>query len=258
MPERILVHGTIFILGTCIGSFLNVCIHRIPEHRSILRPRSMCPACKKAIRASDNIPLVSYFLLGGRCRFCRTPIPLRYPLVELLTGLLAFSITLRYGLSPQGLVFFLFACALLTLAFIDIDHRILPDIITLPGIGLGFVASLFISGMGVLDSMIGIVVGGGILLVIALFYHALAKKEGMGGGDIKLLAMIGSVTGWQGVVFTLFVASVTGSLVGVLVMLRSKKGLKTALPFGPFLSIGAIAFVHMGPEMISWYFRLVR
>jgi len=176
--------------------------------------------------------------------------------VEFLAGLLAFSITVRYGVSLYGLVLFTFVSALLTIVFIDIDHQVIPDTITLPGIVLGLAVSALVPEMQVINSLIGIASGGGILLSIALVYHALTKKEGMGGGDIKLLAMIGAVIGWKGVLFTVFIASVTGSLVGILVMLRSQKGLQTPLPFGPFLSIGAMAYVHLGNEMISWYFQV--
>ncbi len=256
MSEKLLIQGVVFLLGACVGSFLNVCIHRIPEKRSVFYPGSRCPACGTAIAFYDNIPILSYFLLKRRCRSCKAIIPFRYPLVELLTGLLALSLAVRYGLSFQGLVFFIFVAALLTIAFIDIDHRIIPDRITLPGMGAALAASAFLPGMHVLEAVIGILVGGGTLWVVALLYHAFTHKEGMGGGDIKLLAMIGAMIGWKGVLFTVMLASMTGSVVGVLIMMRSRKGLQTALPFGPFLSAGAIAYVHVGPEVISWYFHL--
>jgi len=256
MLERVLLYGVIFVFGTCVGSFLNVCIYRIPKGLSVVHPRSICPSCGNLIRFYDNIPILSFFLLKRRCRFCKIVIPSRYPLVEFLAGLLAFSICIRYGVSLHGLVLFTFVSALLTIVFIDIDHQIIPDTITLPGIVLGLAVSVLVPEMQVINSLIGIASGGGILLAIALAYHALTKKEGMGGGDIKLLAMIGAVIGWKGVLFTVFIASVTGALVGILVMLRSQKGLQTPLPFGPFLSIGAMAYVHLGTEMISWYFQL--
>lgn len=247
----------IFILGLCIGSFLNVCIYRLPIEASIVRPRSMCPQCKKPIPFFDNIPLLSYILLLGKCRNCKTAIPIRYPLVELITGLLALSLFAAYGLTYSWLIYFIFIVALVVITFIDIDHQIIPNIISLPGIPIFFIAALFLPDTTIWDSVIGILAGGGSLYLVAWGYHALTGKEGMGMGDVKLLAMIGALVGWQGVLFTIFVGSLVGCVVGIMVMIRTEKNMKLAVPFGPFLSIGAITYLFFGPELIYWYFNMM-
>jgi len=258
MEDQIPILAFVFIFGACIGSFLNVCIHRIPKGISLLHPSSQCPTCRTPIRFYDNLPILSFLFLKRRCRSCNAMISYRYPLVEFLTGLLAVSIGIRYGISLEGFIFFLFAAALLTVTFIDIDHQMIPDRITLPGILGGLAAAAVLPEMRLIDSLLGILAGGGVLLAVALLYHAITRKEGMGGGDIKLLAMIGAMTGWTGVLFTVFIASVFGALVGAMIMLKTETGLKTAVPFGPFLSLGALAYVYTGPEWISWYLHLSR
>jgi leader peptidase (prepilin peptidase) / N-methyltransferase len=247
----------IFIFGLCIGSFLNVCICRLPANKSIVFPGSACPDCGTSIRAYDNIPLLSYIWLKGRCRQCSTRIPLRYPTVEIMGGAFAVLAYLKFGFTWEALIYYGFVAALLIITFIDIDYQIIPDIISLPGIPLGFAASFAIPGLTYSASLLGILVGGGMLYLIAWGYHLITKKEGMGGGDIKLLGMIGAFIGWQGVLFTIFVASAVGTISGLLVMMRQKEGLKLAIPFGPFLSIGAIAYVFMGPALVTWYFSLL-
>ena len=246
----------IFVFGLCIGSFMNVCIYRIPISKSIVTPRSMCPGCNSLISAYDNIPVVSYILLRGKCRNCGIPISLRYPLVETISGLTALAVFMRFGISAEGVIYFLFVSALVVITYIDIDHRIIPDIISLPGIPIGFLlASLVLPSMNYKTSLAGILTGGGSLLAVAWIYNLITKKEGMGGGDIKLLAMIGAFTGWKGVLFTIFVASAVGTLAGIAVMLKTQKGMKLAVPFGPFLSIGAILYIFFGSEIISWYIK---
>ena len=248
----------IFIFGLCIGSFMNVCIYRIPLSKSIVTPRSMCPGCNSLISACDNIPVISYILLNGKCRNCGIPISLRYPLVETISGLTALAVFMRFGISAEGLIYFTFISALAVITFIDIDHRIIPDTISLPGIPIGFLlASLVLPSMNYKTSLAGIFAGGGSLLAVAWIYNIITKKEGMGGGDIKLLAMIGAFTGWKGVLFTIFVASAVGTLAGIAVMLKTQKGMKLAVPFGPFLSIGAILYIFFGTDIISWYFKLM-
>ncbi len=248
----------VFIFGLCIGSFMNVCIYRIPLSKSIVTPRSMCPGCNRLISAYDNIPVISYILLKGKCRNCGIPISLRYPLVETISGLAAFAIFMKFGISAEALIYFAFISALVVITFTDIDHRIIPDIISLPGIPTGFLlASLLLPSMNYKVSLAGILAGGGSLLAVAWIYNLITKKEGMGGGDIKLLAMIGAFTGWKGVLFTIFVASAAGTLAGIAVMLKTQKDMKLAVPFGPFLSIGAILYIFFGTDIISWYFKLL-
>jgi leader peptidase (prepilin peptidase) / N-methyltransferase len=246
-----------FIFGLMTGSFLNVCIHRLPLSKSIVHPGSMCPQCGHKIRFYDNIPVLSYMWLKGKCRNCKTPISPRYPMVEVLTGLMAAGVFLKYGLTTEALIYFIFVCVLLVITFIDIDHRIILDIITLPGIPVFFAASFFLPEISVVDSITGILLGGGSLLAVAWGYFLLMRKEGMGGGDVKLLAMMGAVMGWKGVLFTLFVSSLVGSVVGIIVMAVTKKNMKLSIPFGPFLSIGAMMYVFFGFQFISWYFNLL-
>lgn len=245
-------------LGMCIGSFMNVCIYRIPSPKSIMNPsRSICPSCNTPIRSYDNIPVLSYMWLKGRCRHCHAPISLRYPLVEVMGGFLALGIFLKFGLTLEGLIYFAFTAALLVITFIDIDHRIIPDVITLPFIPIGLLSSLALPAMSFSDSVLGLLVGGGSLLLIAWSYHLITKKEGMGGGDIKLLAMIGTFVGWKGALFTIFAASFLGLLASLPIMLITHKDLKSAIPFGPFIAAGAISFVFFGPEFIRWYINMV-
>jgi leader peptidase (prepilin peptidase)/N-methyltransferase len=247
----------IFFIGMCIGSFLNVCIYRLPAGKSIVRPASACPVCGNPIHWYDNIPLISYVILRGRCRGCSTPISLRYPIIELLCGLFAMAIGMHYGYSLPALIYFILIAALLVITFIDIDHRIIPDVISLSGIPLGFFASFFLPQLKWSDSLIGIATGGGSLLTIALGYQFITGKDGMGVGDIKLLAMIGAFLGGKGVFFTIMASSLIGTAVGIVVMLRSGKGMKMAVPFGPFLGMGAILYVFFGPRLIDWYFNLL-
>jgi leader peptidase (prepilin peptidase) / N-methyltransferase len=249
----ILLTGYIFILGLCVGSFLNVCIYRLPHGTSIIHPPSACPGCNSAIRWYDNIPLISYILLRGRCRVCKTVISPRYPLVELLTGLFAIIVVMRFGFAWSALIYFVLIAAFLVITFIDIDHRIIPDVISLPGIPLGFAASFVLPRLTWTDSLLGILAGGGSLFAIAWGYQLITDKDGMGGGDIKLLAMIGAFLGWQGVIFTIMASSLIGTLAGVVLMVRAGKGMKLAIPFGPFLALGASLYLFFGPAIIHWY-----
>ncbi len=248
----------VFFFGLCIGSFLNVCIYRLPIGKSIVNPPSSCPECGYLIRFYDNIPVISYLLLGGKCRQCKTPISMRYPMVELLTGLMSVASLFKFGFTLTALIHFIFIAALMVITFIDIDHQIIPDVISLPGIIIFFLCTFAIPQVTMKDSLMGILIGGGILYAIAVGYALLKKTEGMGGGDIKLLAMIGALLGWQGVLFTVFVSSAFGTLVGLIVMIKSKKGMKLAIPFGPFLSIGAILYVFFGNKIILWYLGIMR
>lgn len=238
----------------CIGSFLNVCIYRLPTSKSIADPpRSICPSCNSPIRFYDNIPVLSYIWLKGRCRNCDAPISFRYPMVELMNGIVAMGLLFKFGLSLESLVYFVFISSLLVITFIDLDHQIIPDIITLPGIPMGIVASFALPTISFKASALGLLIGGGSLWFVAWAYNLIARRDGMGGGDIKLLAMIGTIIGWKGVIFTIFASSVIGSCVGITMMLIKGKNMKFAIPFGPFLSIGAIAYVFFGAQFIAWY-----
>ncbi len=252
-----LIEVSIFIFGLCIGSFLNVCIYRLPASKSIVHPRSMCSNCGTLIAAYDNIPVLSYLWLKGRCRHCQIKISLRYPMVELLGGLFALGTFLKFGLTLEALIYYLFFASLLVVTFIDIDHRIIPNVITLPGIPICFAASFALPAITYREALLGILIGGGSLFLVAWIYSLITKKEGMGGGDIKLLAMMGAIVGWQGVLFTIFLASLVGTLAGLAAMLQSRKGMKLAVPFGPFLSIGSITYIFFGTPLIAWYFNLL-
>jgi len=242
-----------FLLGAAIGSFLNVCIYRLPSGLSIISPRSFCPVCQKPIRAYDNVPVLSYFLLGGKCRNCGTKIPWRYPFVEALTGAIALVLFYKFNFSPLFFSLFAFSAALIVITFIDLDHQIIPDVISLPGIGVGFLLAVFGLSVSIKESIIGILLGGGSLYLAAVLYETLMKREGMGGGDVKLLAMIGAWLGWKAVLFTLFFASFSGSIIGGAIMLAKKEGGKYAVPFGPFLAFAALAYIFFGQKLITWY-----
>lgn len=244
------------VFGMVVGSFLNVCICRMPKNESIVSPPSHCPLCSYQIRWYDNIPLVSYLLLQGKCRGCGAHISIQYPLVELLNGLLTLFLFLRFGPTLSFAVLFLFCSALVVITFIDIEHQIIPDEISLSGIVAGFVLSFFLEGHNWLNSLIGILLGGGSLLSVAYVYHRLTGKDGMGGGDIKLLAMMGAFLGWKAVPFIVFSSSLVGSVIGVSIMLFQKKDSKLAIPFGPYLAFGAVLYIFYGEPLISWYLNL--
>jgi leader peptidase (prepilin peptidase)/N-methyltransferase len=246
-----------FVLGAVIGSFLNVCIYRIPAGKSIVSPPSACPHCGHQIRWFQNIPIISYLFLGGKCASCKASISFRYPAIEALTGLL-FALTLYYfNFSAATLVYWVFLAALVTITFIDLDHQIIPDVISLPGIVVGFLCSFFIPWLSWLDSLLGIVVGGGTLLAIAWIYEKVAKREGMGGGDIKLLGMLGAFLGWKAILPIVFIASLAGSLIGVPLMLLQKGDTKLAISFGPFLAFAATVYLFWGRDLVYWYLCLL-
>jgi leader peptidase (prepilin peptidase)/N-methyltransferase len=246
-----------FLLGLALGSFMNVCIYRIPLRKSIVRPPSSCPNCGKAIRFYDNIPLVSYLLLLGKCRYCRHPISWRYPAVELLAGLLSLAMFIRYGFGYQYILYLLFAAALVTISFIDLRHQIIPDAISLPGIGIGFAAAFAAESISWLESFIGIIGGGGVLFLVAFAYERLTGRQGMGGGDVKLLAMIGAWMGWRALPFILLISSLTGAIIGFVFILAAGKGYRVRIPFGPFLSLGTLVYFFFGPQLTHWYFNRI-
>lgn len=246
------------IFGAVVGSFLNVCICRLPEAESIIWPGSHCPHCKKPIRFYDNIPLISYFLLRGRCRYCRKPISLQYLLIEGITALSSLFLFMKFGPSLSYLFYFAFVAALTVMTVIDLYHQIIPDVISLPGIGVGLLASLLIPPLTFLNSLIGILLGGGSLFLVATLYQWLFKREGMGGGDVKLLAMIGAFLGWKAVLLTILLSSLIGSITGIFIMVVKGKDFKYAIPFGPFLSLGAVISLFYGENIIRWYLYLNR
>jgi len=243
-------------VGAIIGSFLNVCIWRIPREESIVFPASHCPVCSHPIRFFDNIPIISWLILRGRCRDCGASISPRYPLVEALTAVLAVLLYWKYGFSLQFLCAFLFTAALIVITFIDIDYQIIPDVISLPGIPLCFLAAVFVMGVPFLESLIGILVGGGILYVIAVGYEWITKREGMGGGDIKLLAMLGAFFGWKSLLFIVLCSSLTGAVVGMTAMVIQGQDMKYAVPFGPFLALGAVAYFFFGDAFLRYLFLI--
>ena len=249
---------TLFILGTIIGSFLNVCIFRIPKGESIVSPSSYCPYCDHPIRFYDNIPIFGFLFLGGKCRNCRHPISARYFFVECMAGIFSLTLFLKFGLSLNYFAYLAFCYALLVITFIDLDHQIIPDVISLPGIVAGLVLSLFLPDITFLDSFAGIVAGGGALFCIAFLYGLLTKREGMGGGDIKLLAMIGAFLGLKAVIVVLFLGSIIGSIIGITVMLKEKRDSRYAIPFGPFLAIGAFISLFWGNAIMEYYLHGVR
>jgi leader peptidase (prepilin peptidase)/N-methyltransferase len=244
----------LFIFGACIGSFLNVCIFRIPQKKSIAFPGSFCPVCKANIPFYCNIPVLSYLFLKGCCKYCKNPISIRYPFVEILTGIFPVFLFLKFGLTPPLFFWFSFVCVLIVISLIDFDHQIIPDIISLPGIVIFASSAVFIPEMTLPSVLMGIFMGGGILYAIAFLYYKLRKTEGMGGGDIKLLAMIGAATGLEGVMFTLFTASLTGTVAGLGTLLVTKgSNRQLKIPFGPYLSAGAILYIFFGNALIQWY-----
>lgn len=241
----------VFLLGAIIGSFANVCIYRLPWHQSLVFPGSHCPHCKQSIRAWHNIPILSYLWLGGRCAYCNINIPWRYPLVEFLCGLLYVFLYRQFGISVVSIVLTILATTLLIVTFIDLDHKIIPDIITLPGIALGILTSFFLTPIGVVNAIVGVCLGGGLFFLVAVLSHG-----GMGGGDIKLIAMIGAFLGWQAVLVTIFLSALLGALVGICLMLLKKKGRKDPVPFGPFLAVGALMTMLWGTNLIHLYTHL--
>ncbi|MDK9706710.1 MAG: prepilin peptidase [Desulforhopalus sp.] len=242
------------LFGAVIGSFLNVVILRLPDpEQSIVFPASHCPRCSSPLHWYENIPIFSYLVLRGRCGHCKAPISWQYPLVELLMAVIATALVAKFHFSVATLGYFLFAASLLVIIFIDIRLQIIPDIISLPGIVVGFAFSLVSNTVTWQDSLIGLLLGGGVLYAIALLYAILRKIDGMGGGDIKLLAMIGAWLGWQSLPFVILFSSLTGSIIGILAMTVQKKGGQTRIPFGPFLSVAALGYLFFFEEIQTIY-----
>lgn len=245
------------LLGALIGSFLNVCIYRLPRQESIAWPGSHCPKCSHPIAWYDNIPILSYFTLAGRCRHCTGRIPFRYPLVEILNASGYIGLLWVFGPSWVTVAYWLFYSALLVVAGTDLSHKIIPNAVTFPGIIVGIVCAATVLPIGFLDSLLGILVGGGILWLLAWASPYLFGKEGMGGGDIKLLAMIGAFMGWKPAVMTIMVGSLLGSLVGVTLIAAQVIKREDYIPFGPFLVCGALVALFFGQSILDWYHGLL-
>lgn len=246
----------VVLTGAVVGSFLNVCIYRMPLEQSIISPGSRCMSCGSEVRWFDKIPIVSWFLLRGRCRRCGTGFSIRYPLIELLTAGLFLLLFLRFGPSLSFIVYALLVASLIVVTFIDLDHQIIPDEISLPGIGLGFLASFFLPEPGWFSSLLGMIAGWGSLALVFYSYLWLTGREGMGGGDAKLLAMLGAFLGLQAVPFIIFTSSLVGTVAGLSIMALQRKGRHLAIPFGPYLAFGAVLYIFYGPWLINWYLRL--
>ncbi|MBN2653838.1 MAG: prepilin peptidase [Nitrospirae bacterium] len=261
-------------LGLAIGSFLNACIYRLPRHISLIRPGSSCPKCSKEIKPWDNIPVISYILLLGKCRNCGTSISPRYPLIEMLNALLYMLAVVQFGFGWYLPFILFFISAMILIAFIDIDFQIIPDVVTLPGIIIGIAGAstlvpdpfitpslssinLFQTQLpygyqfiitGLQNSIFGLLLGGGLYYLIAIL-----SRGGMGGGDIKMMAMVGSFMGWKAVLLTTFCGSLAGSLLGIFLMIFRGKGRKTKIPFGPFLAAGSLITLFFGNAILTWY-----
>jgi leader peptidase (prepilin peptidase)/N-methyltransferase len=255
MPASDLLLAAIF--GLIIGSFLNVCIYRLPRRESVTFPASRCTSCERRLSWYENVPVISWVLLRGRCRTCGTAVSVMYPAVEITTSAVFVGALVVYGLTPLMVVRVAFACALIVLFAIDLRHRILPNVITLPGIVVGFVTSLFLPP-GWVSSLIGIVLGGGLPFAIAELYYRLRGVEGLGMGDVKMLAMIGAFLGWPAMLLSLILASISGSVIGLALIVSRRGGMQAALPFGTFLAIGATVAAVAGDSMIAWYISLYR
>ena len=241
----------IFALGLAAGSFSNVCIHRIPRKESVVFPVSHCTACDTPIRAFDNIPVLSFLLLSGKCRACGKAISKVYPLIELITAVTLLAGFVRFGISWELLIFFIVGPTLIVITVIDLRHQIIPDIITLPGIAFGLLAGSYMVGWQ--NSLLGLALGGGSFYLIAMVYFWIRGTMGMGGGDIKYIAAAGALLGWQKILLVIFFGAFLGSLVGLSGILMSKMNALSKIPFGPFLTAGTLVALLSGDELIRLY-----
>ncbi len=255
------------LLGLVVGSFLNVCIHRLPRGESIVAPRSRCPACATPIRALDNVPVLSYLVLGGRCRACRTPISPRYPLVEALTAA-GFAAALgAFGPTLRGALAAAFLCGLGVATFVDLDHMIIPSEVTLPGIPLGLLGAALGGGPPFPEALIGCLGGAGFLHLVGVYSETVVnwgvereeeRKEAMGAGDVHLAAMMGAVLGWRGLIVAFLAATITGSAVSLVLIGLRRRGRRDHIPFGPYLALGGAIALFCGEALIRWYLGLLR
>jgi leader peptidase (prepilin peptidase) / N-methyltransferase len=278
MGTMLIIYG---LFGLIIGSFLNVCIYRIPLGKSVVFPGSGCPRCGKAIRFYDNIPVISFLLLRGKCRNCGEAISIQYPLVELMTGIAFYSCGKAWEFTPATFVNTIFLSVVIVLVFTDFNHRILPNVLTIPGIIVGILLSSFQmpacysdilsvriavlplfknppAALPWVGSILGAIIGGGILLIVGLAYEKLRKKQGLGMGDVKMMAMVGAFLGWRLALLTIFAGSLIGTLIGIFLMLFRNMNLQTKLAFGVFLGIGAAFSLFYGIPFLDWYLSLRR
>ena len=251
-----IILALIILIGLALGSFLNVCIYRIPNKKSILFPGSYCPRCGTKIRFYDNVPVLSYIILKGKCRACQANISLQYPLVEFVTAALLVIAYLRFGLTWDFAARGILILLMILTFFIDLKHRIIPDVLTLPGVILGFLLSFLVDSPSVLNSALGAIVGGAIFYLAAVLGEALFKKESMGGGDIKLAMLLGAFLGWKSVILVFFLSAFFGTLIGGVALFFSKQVKETrTIPFGPFLALAAVIAIFVGDAIISAYLR---
>lgn len=256
-PQTFGLVGFLFILlGLILGSFANLLIYRLPLDKPWAWDRSRCKSCQRVIPWYDNIPVLSWFVLRGKCRNCKAPYSFRYVIVEVLTGFLFGLSYWYYGISWSLAESLIFCWSLVVCSFIDFDHMILPDEFTLSGILIGLVGALVNPDRSVLESFIGVLIGGGFLWFLAFIYYQFTKKDGLGGGDIKLLAWIGAVLGWKAVPFVITTSAIVGSIVGIIFAVKSKQGMKTAIPFGPYLALAALIYLFGGQTLAQAYFDL--
>ena len=271
-----ILHGFYFAFGLVVGSFLNVCICRIPRGESVVSPRSHCPGCGAAIRPYDNVPLLSYLVLRGRCRSCGELISLQYPVVELATGLLFYACAAEWAFTPPTFVYSLFLALLVILVFVDYQHQILPNVVTIPGTIAGILLSpwqaegtsrdfLSVAAASALNpdgyetllpwvgSVLGALIGGGILLVVGFAYQLVRRRAGLGMGDVKMMAMVGAFLGWRSALLTIFAGSFAGSIIGLFLIMFKGKNLQHKLAFGTFLGTGAAAVLFFGASFLGWY-----
>jgi len=242
------LYASVFAFGLVIGSFLNVCIYRIPKGKSIVNPPSTCPACNSQIKPIHNIPVLSYILLRGRCAYCGTKISPIYPSIELLNAIAYVLVAARFGFNVKSALIMGLMSVFVVVTFIDLEHKIIPDGITLPGIAIGLLLGPLVLKISFIDSLLGVIVGGGLFFLVAV-----VSRGGMGGGDIKLIAMMGGFIGWKAVLLTIFLGSAFGAAVGIALMALKGMHRKTPIPFGPFLVAGAVAAIFWGGGLLEWY-----
>lgn len=257
MPGQFLAYAYAAVLGSIIGSFLNVVIHRVPRGHSTVMPRSKCPYCDGIIRARDNLPIISFLLLKGRCHRCRAPISWRYPLLEAITALLFVACVYRFGPTAEAAVSAVFCCLLLALAAIDLEHFLLPDKLTLPGIIAGLALQAWLPRTDLLGALLGTLLGAGVLILLINIWYWVRGEEGMGLGDVNMLAMVGAFLGWHGVAVTLVVSALAGSLVGLTLIALRRLELKSRLPFGVFIAFGALVSLFFGETIVGLYRNLL-